>query len=1099
MLQRSARDHFHSGERRLAALMLFSLLFAVADVRTGTAQAASTREADSEPIGRQHYLTNAMSFRALSGKDYLNECAFHLEGVITFIDTNRNLVVVQDDTGAVALNFSFRGVKFEVGQFAVFDGTNIYPYVVSFPDYPFRPSATDIRTSFEAPMGQGDYYVTRMRGYLRPAVSGEYTFWVASDNSSELWLSTSEDPAKSRRVAFIPRYGWVNSHEWSRMFSQRSETFYLEGGRSYYVEAFQEQTTLADHLSVAWQGPGFTRSVIPGKYLSPWTNGRTGAGKTQGILREYWTNYSAGNLAPLTTPTSFESALTVDKVRVTILGRRELPRAAPIALTQRVLPQDNFRWVEVEGRVKFIGVNDDVAYLELSDGQGEIEVRALHWTPELAHSMRNLPVRVQGVSEAMNDSNGVLVPGVIWASSENSISLVDPEETTNPMRMGTHATTAAVSPNPAMSGFYGTHGVVTFNDRVFGKDYLFIQEDAACVFVSLKDRGYQNDLKVGQWIDLGGHLQPGKYVPVINPMVMTEVGWRSLPTPMAQPVQFPIPENCDGRWTEIEGVVHSINTNGTLSMAGKGGPICVWVGQTPLSHLLRYVDAKLRVRGVLSLTILDVPILLIPSRSHIDVEEEAPPDPFVSPMASIAEVIPDGLDVSSLHRVRLTGGIIYHNKEYFFLQDRSGGIRVQLSDGHSLKVGETVEVIGFPTLSGRMRILTEAIIRSAEPSHPIVPKQLDLEEALSFKQSDTLVQVDANVLSQKTIGDLQVLELQEQQRVFQATLADSAHSLPLLPPGSQIRVTGVCDNEPGTQASNGKTGVEKLSFASLNIWLRSPADVLVLKGPPWWTLKRTVLLVGALFMVLAVALLWVHLLGRRLQRQRRAQLAFSQLLLEKLESERRRIAANLHDGLGQILIAIKNQAVVARQRAADESGVTQRLDEISGATSQAIEEVRQITHGLRPYQLDRLGLTQAIRAIVDRTSGNEAILFACRVEDIDSLFDEDSEIHVYRIVQEAVNNVVKHSAATEAAVVVKKRSSLISISIRDNGRGFDTGVLYSSQPHDLGYGLSGIAERVRILDGSWTIDSHPGEGTSLTVEVPLPVHKNGTGNNDTGR
>jgi signal transduction histidine kinase len=240
-------------------------------------------------------------------------------------------------------------------------------------------------------------------------------------------------------------------------------------------------------------------------------------------------------------------------------------------------------------------------------------------------------------------------------------------------------------------------------------------------------------------------------------------------------------------------------------------------------------------------------------------------------------------------------------------------------------------------------------------------------------------------------------------------------------------------------------------------------------------------------------------LRRRLERQRTAQLAFSQLLLEKLESERRRIAANLHDGLGQILIAIKNQAVVARQRAADESGVTQRLDEISGATSQAIEEVRQITHGLRPYQLDRLGLSQAIRAIVGRTSGNESILFACRVEDIDNLYDKDSEIHVYRIVQEAVNNVVKHSAATEAAVVVKRRSSLISISIRDNGRGFDTSVLYSSLPHDLGYGLSGIAERVRIMDGSWTIDSHPGEGTSLTVEVPLPVHKNGAGNNDTNR
>ena len=101
------------------------------------------------------------------------------------------------------------------------------------------------------------------------------------------------------------------------------------------------------------------------------------------------------------------------------------------------------------------------------------------------------------------------------------------------------------------------------------------------------------------------------------------------------------------------------------------------------------------------------------------------------------------------------------------------------------------------------------------------------------------------------------------------------------------------------------------------------------------------------------------------------------------------------------------------------------------------------------------------------------------------MFDKDSEIHVYRIVQEAINNVVKHSAATEATVVVKQRAGVVSLSIRDNGRGFDP-AKRSPQPHDLGYGLSGIAERVRILNGNLMVDSRPGEGTNLTVEVPFP-------------
>jgi signal transduction histidine kinase len=251
--------------------------------------------------------------------------------------------------------------------------------------------------------------------------------------------------------------------------------------------------------------------------------------------------------------------------------------------------------------------------------------------------------------------------------------------------------------------------------------------------------------------------------------------------------------------------------------------------------------------------------------------------------------------------------------------------------------------------------------------------------------------------------------------------------------------------------------------------------------------------IGALLAVLSGALLWVHLLRRRLQRQKAVQLAASQQILKRLEEERRRIAANLHDSLGQILLAIKNQTLLAMQRASHETVLRERLGDISGATSQALEEVRQITHGLRPYQLDRLGLTQAMRATVSRASANSTILFASRVEDIDDVFDKDSEIHVYRIVQEAINNVLKHSGATEAAVVIKKRTNngavgTVSISIRDNGSGFDAFATRTCDANDFGYGLSGIAERARILGGHMTIDSRPGGGASLTVEIPVHHH-----------
>jgi signal transduction histidine kinase len=144
-------------------------------------------------------------------------------------------------------------------------------------------------------------------------------------------------------------------------------------------------------------------------------------------------------------------------------------------------------------------------------------------------------------------------------------------------------------------------------------------------------------------------------------------------------------------------------------------------------------------------------------------------------------------------------------------------------------------------------------------------------------------------------------------------------------------------------------------------------------------------------------------------------------------------------------------------------------------------------------------LTQAIRTAVSSISSNSQILFASRVEDIDNLFDKDSEIHVYRIVQESISNVIKHSAATEATVVIKNRTNVLSLSIRDNGRGFNVNSASASQPHDLGYGLSGIAERVRLLGGILAIDSRPGEGASLTIEIPIPIRKHETGNNHNDR
>src|SRR5215831_2376959 len=170
----------------------------------------SAEAGDVIPAAPAQTLTSVRQFWSLTSQDFLRGCSFHLTGAVTLLDTNRNLLVLQDATGAVAINLDLKTVSVRFGQEVSLDGIDASPYVARFPRYPNHPSDSEIRTSFEAPANIGDYYLTRMRGYLHPPVTGNYTFWIASDNSSELWLSTDEDPAMVKRIAFLAEGLWAN-------------------------------------------------------------------------------------------------------------------------------------------------------------------------------------------------------------------------------------------------------------------------------------------------------------------------------------------------------------------------------------------------------------------------------------------------------------------------------------------------------------------------------------------------------------------------------------------------------------------------------------------------------------------------------------------------------------------------------------------------------------------------------------------------------------------------------------------------------------------------------------------------------------------------
>ena len=138
-------------------------------------------------------------------------------------------------------------------------------------DYPDNPDITEVTYLFEGPTNWAENYGTRMHGFLVPPTTGNYTFWIASDDNGELWLSADDNPANAVQIASVP--DWTSSRDWNKFAQQQSAAIPLTAGVPYYIMALQKEAGGGDNLAVAWSGPGITQQVISGAYLAPFANG----------------------------------------------------------------------------------------------------------------------------------------------------------------------------------------------------------------------------------------------------------------------------------------------------------------------------------------------------------------------------------------------------------------------------------------------------------------------------------------------------------------------------------------------------------------------------------------------------------------------------------------------------------------------------------------------------------------------------------------------------------------------------------------------------------------------------------------------------------
>jgi signal transduction histidine kinase len=204
-----------------------------------------------------------------------------------------------------------------------------------------------------------------------------------------------------------------------------------------------------------------------------------------------------------------------------------------------------------------------------------------------------------------------------------------------------------------------------------------------------------------------------------------------------------------------------------------------------------------------------------------------------------------------------------------------------------------------------------------------------------------------------------------------------------------------------------------------------------------------------------------------------------QAALRAQEKERRRLARELHDETGQALTAIL-LGLGTVSRAVDPEARARAVGELRDLASAALEDVRSLAFDLRPKVLDDFGLEAALRRLVERTMMMGGLRVEIEVA-LPARLGGDIETAVYRMVQEALTNAIKHAAATRVAISVQQRDDEVSILVEDDGAGFDPERVSSDR-----YGLTAMRDRLALLGGRFSLSSAPGAGVTLQATIPLP-------------
>jgi signal transduction histidine kinase/CheY-like chemotaxis protein/uncharacterized protein YdeI (BOF family) len=552
--------------------------------------------------------------------------------------------------------------------------------------------------------------------------------------------------------------------------------------------------------------------------------------------------------------------LTVgDLSQVTVTKRAPDPRNLPLSATAAVRDTLPRHRVRLRGTIRTDPAGSDRVF---SDSSGSIPVRAGNMLP---------------VAEEVDLAAFVLREGeTVVLDNATVIEAVPSRSGPTPGGYGPLTSVSQIRRLPAEQARrrlpVSLEGVITYYDPA--RQTMFFRDRTASIYVMSHGLAEPLSVHVGDRVRLTGVTGPGDFAPVVERPRVTALGR----APPIEPRPFPEEEvflgRADSQWVELEGVIRSSKLDydrRTVTLAW--GPH-EFTARLPNADPLPegWIDARVKVRGACGTLfnakrqLLGIQ-LFVPGWEYFTVVEKSTPDPYAGPVRPINTLLQFLPDASSGHRIHLRGTVTAsYARGPTWIRDASGAVLIRNHPDLRLAPGDVIDVAGFPAPGTFSPIIQDASIRKITGGPPVTPVRITTEEALSGNRDAQLVQLDARLLEQYSTGRERTLLMQTGRLMFPV---HGPANLPFYENGTVLRLTGIC-------AVNAEAMHGMVAPTSFELYLRSPADAVVMRDAPWMTRDRAY---RGLILVLAMTGLvfeWVLVLRRRVRAQTR-------IIAQKLE------------------------------------------------------------------------------------------------------------------------------------------------------------------------------------------------------------------------